>query len=365
MTADRKGTAKLNGERNRSAGQTPENGSALAGVFDRLGRPLRDLRISVTDRCNFRCPYCMPAEVFGTRYKFLPKNEVLTYEEVARAARVFEGLGVRKIRLTGGEPLVRSDVERLVAMLAAIPGIDDLAMTTNGYLLAEHAERMAEAGLHRVTVSLDSLDDEVFGTMNGRGYGVANVIDGIAAAEAAGLHPIKIDAVVQRGVNDDGVVDLARRFKGTGHIVRFIEYMDVGNLNGWRSEDVVPASEILERIGAVFPIEPVSPNYFGEVARRWRYTDGDGEIGVITSVTAPFCGACTRARLSPEGKVFTCLFGTEGRDLRGPMRDGATDAELADIIGGTWRAREDRYSELRASLDEPVGPKVEMYHIGG
>ena len=355
----------MDGEQNKSARETPENGRSGGGVFDRLGRPLRDLRISVTDRCNFRCPYCMPAEVFGARYKFLPKNEVLSYEEIARAASVFAGLGVRKIRLTGGEPLVRSDVERLVAMLAAIPGIDDLAMTTNGYLLADHAERLAEAGLHRVTVSLDSLDDEVFGVMNGRGYGVAKVLEGIAAAEAAGLSPIKIDAVVQRGVNDDGVVDLARRFKGTGHIVRFIEYMDVGNLNGWRSEDVVPAAEILDRIGAAFPIEPLSPNYFGEVARRWHYTDGDGEIGVITSVTAPFCGACTRARLSPEGKVFTCLFGTEGRDLRGPMRDGVSDAELADLIGGTWRAREDRYSELRASLDEPVGPKVEMYHIGG
>ena len=355
----------MNGGQNKSTAHTPGNEAASVGVFDQLGRPLRDLRISVTDRCNFRCPYCMPAEVFGARYKFLPKSEVLSYEEIARAAALFADLGVRKIRLTGGEPLVRSDVERLVAMLAATPGIDDLAMTTNGYLLADHAKRLAEAGLHRISVSLDSLDDEVFGAMNGRGYGVARVLEGIAAAEAAGLRPIKIDAVVQRGVNDDSVVDLARRFKGTGHIVRFIEYMDVGNLNGWRSEDVVPAAEIIERIGAAFPIEPVSPNYFGEVARRWRYTDGDGEIGVITSVTAPFCGACTRARLSPEGKVFTCLFGTEGRDLRGPMRDGASDAELADIIGGTWRAREDRYSELRASLDKPAGPKVEMYHIGG
>lgn len=337
----------------------------MPGVTDTLGRPLRDLRISVTDRCNFRCPYCMPAELFGERYKFLPKKNLLTYEEISRVATVFAELGVRKIRLTGGEPLMRNGLHNLVLMLAAIPGVEDLAMTSNGYLLSDQASALAEAGLHRITVSLDSLADEVFGAMNGRGHGVERVIQGIAAAEEAGLSPVKIDAVVQRNVNDTGIVDLARRFKGTGHIVRFIEYMDVGNINGWRTEQVVPAKEIVQRINAELPIEPIDPNYFGEVAKRWRYLDGEGEIGVITSVTEPFCHSCTRARLSPDGKIFSCLFGTEGCDLREPLRTGATDDDLTALISQTWFKRSDRYSEIRASLNEPIGRKVEMYHIGG
>jgi len=307
----------------------------------------------------------MPAELFGERYKFLPKEDVLTYEEISRVATVFARLGVRKIRLTGGEPLLRNGVHNLVSLLASIPGIEDLAMTSNGYLLSEQASALAKAGLHRITVSLDSLADEVFGVMNGRGYGVERVIQGIAAAEEAGLSPIKIDAVVQRNVNDAGIVDLARRFKGTSHIVRFIEYMDVGNINGWRTEQVVPAKEIVQRINAELPIKPIDPNYFGEVAKRWRYLDGEGEIGVITSVTEPFCQSCTRARLSPDGKIFSCLFGTEGCDLREPLRTGATDDDLTAIISRTWFKRTDRYSEIRASLNKPIGQKVEMYHIGG
>ena len=334
-------------------------------LLDSLRRPLRDLRISVTDRCNFRCPYCMPAEIYGERYHFVPKSQILTYEEIARVARLFADLGARKIRLTGGEPLVRAGLENLVTLLARIDAIEDLAMTTNGYLLASKARALKQAGLQRVTVSLDSLDDEVFGRMNGRGFGVAKVLEGIEAAASAGLNPIKIDAVVQRGVNDHTVIDMVRRFKGTGHILRFIEYMDVGNLNEWQPDDVVPSSELKERIDAVFPIEPLEPNYFGEVAQRYRYRDGDGEIGFISSVTQPFCGSCTRARLSPEGEVYTCLFGTQGIDVRGPMRDGASDGDLRDLISGLWRTRGDRYSEIRASLKQPVGQKIEMYHIGG
>ena len=336
-----------------------------AAVLDRMKRPIRDLRVSVTDRCNFRCTYCMPLEVFGERYEFLPKSEILTYEEITRLAGIFIGLGARKVRLTGGEPMVRDGIEKLVTLLAGIEGLEDLAMTTNGYLLAGRARSLKEAGLHRVTVSLDTLDDKVFGEMNGRGFGVARVLEGIDAAEAAGLGPIKIDAVVQRGVNDHTIVDLARRFKGTGHIVRFIEYMDVGNRNGWRLDQVVPSDEVVERINAEFPVEPVAPGYFGEVAQRYRYLDGSGEIGVISSVTQPFCGSCTRVRLSPQGEVYTCLFGTHGHDLRGPMRSGATDEELAGILTGVWADRTDRYSEIRASLTEPVGKKIEMYQIGG
>ena len=332
---------------------------------DTLGRPVRDLRISVTDRCNFRCTYCMPAHVYGERYHFLPKAELLTYEEIARVTGLFVRLGVTKARLTGGEPLVRSDLYKLVGMLSRLDGMDDLTVTTNGYLLAEQAQQLREAGLHRVTVSLDSLDPEVFGAMNGKGVTPERVLEGIEAAVAVGLAPIKVNAVVHRGVNDHTVLDLARHFKGSGHIIRFIEYMDVGNLNGWRREQVVPSAELVQRINAVFPIEPLEPNYQGEVAERYRYVDGSGEIGFISSVSQPFCGDCTRVRLSPEGEVITCLFASKGLDLRGPLRAGATDDELLDMLGNLWRARTDRYSELRASMAGPSPRKIEMYHIGG
>ncbi len=334
-------------------------------VNDRFGRALRDLRVSVTDRCNFRCTYCMPAEIYGHRYHFLPKNELLSYEETARLTRLFVQLGARKVRITGGEPLVRAELPRLVAMLSGTEGLEDLTLTTNGYLLAEQAGALKDAGLHRVTVSLDALDPEVFGAMNGRGYGPQRVLEGIEAAATTGLHPIKVNTVVQRGVNDHEVVEMARRFKSSGHVLRFIEYMDVGNLNGWRSDQVVPSAELVERIGEVFPIEPLERSYAGEVAERYRYVDGEGEIGFISSVTQPFCGDCTRARLSPEGLAYTCLFAGTGTDLRGPLRAGATDDELLELITGLWGARVDRYSELRASLDEAGRRKVEMYQIGG
>jgi cyclic pyranopterin phosphate synthase len=330
---------------------------------DRRGRGLRDLRISVTDRCNFRCPYCMPEEVFHGAYPFLPKAQILTFEEVERIARAAVGLGVRKLRITGGEPLLRADLPALVAMLAKIEGVEDLSLTTNGFLLAGYAPALRDAGLRRVTVSLDSLDEATFKAMNGRKSGVAPVLAGIEAAEREGLSPLKINCVVKRGVNDRGIVDLARRFRGTGHIVRYIEYMDVGTLNGWRMDDVVPGREIVARIGAEFPLEPVDPNYPGETANRYRYVDGEGEIGVIASVTQPFCGGCTRARLSCDGQVYTCLFASKGTDLRGPLRAGATDAALRDLLAGIWGARTDRYSEERTS--ETRAGKVEMYHIGG
>lgn len=334
-------------------------------LADALGRPLRDLRISVTDRCNFRCTYCMPAEIFGERYQFLPRGELLTFEEIARLVRLFARLGVHKVRLTGGEPLVRQQIERLVEQIAAIEGIDDIALTTSGFLLPQKAGALRAAGLGRVTVSLDSLDDAVFRRMNGDRAEVAQVLAGIDAARAAGFAPIKINAVVQRGVNDHTLVDLARFGKENGHIVRFIEFMDVGTLNGWAMEHVVPAAEIIRRIDAVLPLELVPPNYPGEVARRYRFRDGSGEIGVIASVTQPFCGACTRLRLSPEGSLFTCLFAAVGTDLRAPLRAGASDDELAAIVRGLWRHRADRYSEIRSSLTEPREQKVEMYHIGG
>ncbi|MEB2289109.1 MAG: GTP 3',8-cyclase MoaA [Anaerolineae bacterium] len=341
-----------------------EPDTATSTLQDRLGRPFRDLRISVTDRCNFRCTYCMPEEVFGERYRFLPKSDLLTFEEIARVARILIGLGARKIRLTGGEPLVRHEIERLVAQLAALDGLDDLAMTTNGFLLGQRAEALRDAGLKRVTVSLDSLDDATFRRMNGGKASVAQVLEGIAAAQRAGLTPIKVNAVVQRGVNDHALVDLARFCRERGYIARFIEYMDVGNLNGWRREDVVPAAEIVARIDAALPLEPIPSNYPGEVASRFRFRDGSGEIGVIASVTQPFCGSCTRLRLSPEGQLYTCLFGTRGTDLRGPLRAGAPDEALAALVSGVWRARTDRYSEMRASVRTPR-EKVEMYHIGG
>jgi cyclic pyranopterin phosphate synthase len=332
--------------------------------LDRLGRPLHDLRISVTDRCNFRCVYCMPREVFGRDFQFLERAELLTFEEIARLAQVFVEQGVRKIRLTGGEPLVRRDLPELVGLLAQIPGLDDLTLTTNGSLLARLAAPLAAAGLRRVTVSLDSLDDATFRRMNDVDFPVARVLEGIAAAEAAGLAPIKVNMVVRRGLNEDSILPMARYFRERGLILRFIEYMDVGHTNGWRTEDVVPAAEIVDAIDAELPLEALAPNYPGEVANRWRYRDGGGEIGVIASVTQPFCGACTRARLSAEGLLYTCLFAVRGHDLRGPLRAGASDAELAERIGGLWGARSDRYSELRSAATVGL-PKVEMSHIGG
>jgi GTP 3',8-cyclase len=330
---------------------------------DALGRPVRDLRISVTDRCNFRCVYCMPKEVYGRDYHFLERRELLTFEEIARLTRAFTGLGVEKVRLTGGEPLLRRELERLVEMLAAIPGLD-ITLTTNGSLLPKKAQSLAEAGLRRVTVSLDSLDDEVFRTMNDVDVPVARVLAGIEAAAAAALAPVKVNMVVKRGVNDESVLPMARYFRGSGHILRFIEYMDVGHTNGWRLDDVVPAAEIVATIAEELPLELLEPNYPGEVARRYRYADGGGEIGVIASVTQPFCGTCTRARLSAEGRLYTCLFATNGHDLRALLRGGATDAELGEAISSVWRARGDRYSELRSAETANL-PRVEMSYIGG
>ena len=334
-------------------------------ITDTMDRPLRDLRISVTDRCNFRCTYCMPAEIYGDRYEFLPRADLLTFEEIARLVRVMVRQGAVKVRLTGGEPLVRNDVERLVGMIAQIDGVDDLTMTTNAYLLADKARALKEAGLQRVTVSLDTLDDDIFRRMNGRDFGTRRVLEGLEAAQRVGLSPIKVNSVVQRGVNDHTLVDLAKFCKERGYVLRFIEYMDVGNLNGWRLDHVVPADEIVAMIGAEMPLEPVESGYRGEVALRYRYRDGGGEMGVIASVTKPFCGDCTRMRLSPEGSIYTCLFSNVGTDLRGPMRSGATDDDLQAIIRGVWSVRSDRYSEERASMTEPLRDKVEMYHIGG
>ena len=329
--------------------------------MDRLGRPLRDLRISVTDRCNFRCVYCMPKEVFGRDYRFLPRAQLLDYEEITRLARAFVANGVSKIRITGGEPLVRKHVERLIEMLAALAV--ELSLTTNGMLLPQKAQALADAGLSRVTVSLDSLDDAAFRAMNDVDFPVARVLEGIEAAAAAGL-PVKVNAVVKRGLNDEGIVAMARHFRGTGHVLRFIEYMDVGHTNGWRMDDVVSAREILDAIGAEFPLEPVEPSYRGEVATRWRYTDGAGEIGVIGSVTQPFCGDCTRARISAEGQLYTCLFAVRGHDLRALVRSDATDADLDNAIASIWSRRTDRYSELRSANTADL-PKIEMSYIGG
>ena len=318
-------------------------------VVDTMGRSMRDLRISVTDRCNFRCPYCMPAEIFGEAYEFLPREEILTFEEITRLTALFAEFGVSKARITGGEPLLRTELTRLISQLASVDGIDDITLTTNGYLLAQQAQELKDAGLNRITVSLDSVDDEVFKQMNGRGFGARRVLHAIERAAEVGLSPIKINAVVQRGVNDHTIVDLARHFKGTGHIVRFIEYMDVGNRNGWKLDEVVSADEIIARIDAEMPLEPAPGNYHGEVAERYLYRDGSGEIGVIASVTRPFCGACTRLRLSTDGQIFTCLFATRGTSLRDPMREGATDDELRELIAGVWGLRTDRYSEERAA----------------
>jgi cyclic pyranopterin phosphate synthase len=332
-------------------------------IDDALGRPLRDLRISVTDRCNFRCVYCMPKEVFGRDYAFLPREELLSFEEIERLARVFAAHGVEKVRLTGGEPLVRRDLELLVAMLARIEGLD-LTLTTNGSLLPQKAQALADAGLGRITVSLDSLDDEVFRAMNDVDFSVERVLAGIEAAAAAGLAPVKVNMVVRRGLNEDSVLPMARYFRETGHVLRFVEYMDVGHPNGGRLDDVVPAAELVAAIDAELPLEPVEAAYRGEVARRWRYRDGGGEIGLIASVTEPFCGDCTRARVSADGKLYTCLFALRGHDLRAVLRSGASDDELSSVIRGVWRAREDRYSEVRTAATADV-PKVEMSYIGG
>ncbi|MDX2160009.1 MAG: GTP 3',8-cyclase MoaA [bacterium] len=331
---------------------------------DQLGRPVHDLRISVTDRCNFRCTYCMPAEVFHDKFQFLPHADILRFEEITRIARISTDLGVRKLRITGGEPLVRQDIHVLVAQLAAIPNVDDIAMTTNASRLAAMAVPLKDAGLGRVTVSLDSLDNDVFRRMNGQRADVETVLKGIAAAERAGLTPIKINAVVQRGVNDHTIVDLARFCKDHGYILRLIEYMDVGTRNGWKLDHVVPAKEMVERIDAVLPLEPLDRNYFGEVALRYRFKDGGGELGVIASVTMPFCGSCTRLRLSAEGKVYTCLFAVSGTSLRDPMRAGATDDEIAALFSAVWKRRADRYSEIRTE-ETVANKKIEMYYIGG
>jgi len=334
----------------------------VSHVLDTLHRPLRDLRISVTDRCNFRCVYCMPKEVFGRDYRFLPRRELLTFEEIERVAGVLVGLGVNKLRITGGEPLLRRDLEVLVERLARL-GELDLTLTTNGALLASKARALADAGLTRVTVSLDSLDDEVFRSMNDVDFPVARVLSGIDAAAEAGL-PVKVNMVVKRGLNDGSILEMARRFRGTGHVVRFIEFMDVGATNGWRLDDVVPAAEVVRTVGEEFPLEPVERAYRGEVAERYRYLDGEGEIGVIASVTQPFCGDCTRARLSADGKLYTCLFAVRGHDLRATLRSGADDAALEQAVRAVWERRADRYSERRT---EETGElrKVEMSYIGG
>ena len=337
----------------------PFQGGALV---DTRARPMRDLRISVTDRCNFRCVYCMPREVFDAGHEFLPQSAILSFEEIARLAGVFASLGVRKIRLTGGEPLVRKQLHRLVAMLSALPV--EITLTTNGSLLARQAPALKEAGLHRVTVSLDSLDEATFQAMNDADFPVAKVIEGIETAAAAGLGPIKINTVVKRGVNDADIVAMAGRWRGSGHIVRFIEYMDVGSSNGWRMDDVVPSAEVVRRISQRWPLEPIGANYPGEVAQRWRYVDGAGEIGVISSVTQAFCSSCNRMRLSTEGSLYTCLFAGTGHDLKALLRGGASDEEIRNEIAAVWQRRADRYSEIRTA-ETAKQRKVEMSFIGG
>ena len=334
---------------------------------DALKRPLHDLRISLLDRCNFRCPYCMPETEFHADFEFLKRDDRLTHEEILKIATVATRLGVSKLRLTGGEPLLDKKLPELVAGIAALPGVDDLAMTTNAMLLAPVAQRLADAGLHRVTVSLDSLDETVFSLMSGGRGNLRQVLDGIAAAEKAGMDPIKINVVVQRGVNDHTIIELLQHFRGTGHIVRLIEFMDVGNRNGWRMDQVVPSRELLQSVAEQWPLTAVGRNYAGEVAQRYQYDDGEGEIGFITSVTEPFCGSCSRARLSADGVLYTCLFATQGTDLREPLRNGADDSELADILSRIWLQRADRYSELRRPDVAEAHPlsKVEMYRIGG
>jgi cyclic pyranopterin phosphate synthase len=336
--------------------------------LDRLGRPLRDLRISVTDRCNFRCTYCMPKEIFGHDYAFLPKDQVLTFEEITRAATAFVELGVEKLRITGGEPLVRRGLPELMRMLAALRTRDgrqlDLTLTTNGAALRALAQPLADAGLQRVTVSLDSLDDAVFGAMNGVDFPVARVLDGIAAALEAGLAPVKVNMVVRRGINEASIVPMARWARETGVTLRFIEYMDVGHSNGWRLDEVVSATDLIEAVTSVWPAEPADAQYRGEVAGRWRFLDGAGEFGVISSVTRPFCRDCTRARLSADGRLYTCLFAVAGHDVRAVLRDGSTDDELLRFLGAVWGERDDRYSELRSQSTSDL-PKIEMFAMGG
>ena len=337
-------------------------------VKDALGRPIRDLRISVTDRCNFRCIYCMPREVFGPGYAFVPRNELLTLEEIARIAQVFAMAGMRKVRITGGEPMIRRNLEHLIEMLDAIDGVEDISMTTNGSMLTlGRAQDLKRKGLKRLTVSLDALDDETFKRINDVDYPVSRVLDGIENARAAGFTGIKVNAVVRRGFNEHAVLPLAEHFRGTDCIVRFIEFMDVGETNGWNMKDVIPARELVRQIDARYALEPVSPNYRGEVAKRWRYRDSEGEIGFITSVTESFCGECSRARLSAVGKIYTCLFGTEGHDIRELLRAEASDAQLLRRLSEIWQPRTDRYSELRSQFlaDSVARPKVEMSHIGG
>ena len=348
-----------------------------AQPLDTLGRPMRDLRISVTDRCNFRCTYCMPREIYGRDYTFMPRAELLTFEEISRLATVFASLGVHKLRLTGGEPLLRRDLDQLVSMLVGIAGVDDVTLTTNGSVLARHAQRLALAGLRRITVSLDSLDDATFMRLNDAAFPVRAVLEGIAAAVTAGLAPVKVNMVVRRGVNEGSVLPMARWARDEGHILRFIEYMDVGHTNGWRMDDVVPAAEMLAGIDAEMPIEAVPPRYRGEVATRWRYRDDSGEVGLIASVTQPFCGDCTRARLTADGQLYTCLFGNAGHDLRALLRGGANDGEIRDRLDIIWRLRDDRYSELRTAATSSSSRKalptltmfdpsrVEMSRIGG
>ena len=349
--------------------RVPSEPRAPSGnLLDALGRPLRDLRISVTDRCNFRCSYCMPKEVFDKNYAFLPHASLLTFEEITRTARLFAAHGMRKVRLTGGEPLLRKNLEILVGMLRGLRSVDgqplDLTLTTNGSLLARKARALKDAGLDRVTVSLDALDDGIFRRMNDADFPVAAVLDGIAAAGEAGLGPIKVNMVVKRGTNDDQILPMARHFKGSGAILRFIEYMDVGATNGWRMDEVLPSAEVVRRIAAHYPVEPLSASATGETAQRWRYLDGSGEIGVIASVTQAFCRDCTRARISTEGQLYTCLFATSGHDLRTLLREGASDAHIEQTIRAIWARRSDRYSEVRTA--QTVGlKKIEMSYIGG
>jgi cyclic pyranopterin phosphate synthase len=340
---------------------------AVPEVRDTFDRPLQDLRISLLDQCNFRCPYCMPEAEYTEDYQFLTRRQRLSHDEIFRLAGIAVGLGVSKLRLTGGEPLLDKKIAKLIAQLSKLQGVDDLALTTNGVLLAPVAQSLADAGLQRVTISLDSLDDDVFGPMSGNRGEVSDVLEGIAAAEKANLAPIKINVVVQRGVNDHTVLDVLEHFRGSGHIVRLIEYMDVGNRNGWRLEQVVPSLDLLKMIQARWPLRAVGRNYAGEVARRYKYLDGEGEVGFISSVTEPFCGACSRARLSADGTLYTCLFATAGFDLMGPMRNGASDAELARMLQNVWVKRKDRYSETRTlePTEKPLLSKVEMYRMGG
>ncbi|MEA1902263.1 MAG: GTP 3',8-cyclase MoaA [Actinomycetota bacterium] len=334
----------------------------MTATTDILGRPVRDLRISVTDRCNFRCTYCMPKEVFGPGHEFLPRDELLTFQEIVSVVTAFTRHGVNKVRITGGEPLLRKGIEDLVAMISDVDGVEDLTLTTNASLLSRKAETLAAAGLDRVTISLDAVDDPTFQKMNDVGFPVATVLEAIDDASSAGLGPVKINCVVQRGVNDHAVVEMAEHFRGTGHIVRFIEYMDVGTTNGWRLDDVIPAAEMIEMIHQAHPVEAEEPNYPGEVANRFRYLDGEGEVGVIASVTKPFCGSCTRARISAEGTLYTCLFASSGTSIRDAIRSGA---DVGEVIAGTWAGRSDRYSEVRSSMTRRVGTPVEMSYIGG